>query len=124
MKKLKLRQFIPEHIKPSANEGLFDMFKKKTTPVTVDDSDASDHELNRIISGDVGDVSLLAEPEDQITDWVRFFLYDFKKSNFTQKDDPSSAGDAYSDVRAKYGENGETITVREIGDIVAKHFTK
>lgn len=111
-------------ISESVNEGLFDMFKRKTTPVTVDDSNASDHELNRIISGDVGDVSLLAEPEDQITDWVRFFLYDFKKSNFTQKDDPSSAGDAYSDVRAKYGENGETITVREIGDIVAKYFTK
>jgi hypothetical protein len=32
MKKLQLRQFIPEHIKPSANEGLFDMFKKKTKP--------------------------------------------------------------------------------------------
>jgi len=109
----------------SVNEDLFGVFKSKTIPVTVDDSKTTARELNKVIDNNEEDMPSSfksPDPRDQISDWVRFFLYDFKNSNFTKNDNIKSS--AYDDANTKYDENGETITVREIGDIVAKYFTK
>jgi len=103
-------------------EGIFDRFKKK--PVTVKDSKASARDLNKVISDDEEKDTPAAfrspDPQDQITDWVRFFIYDYKKSKFKPGKDPAKA---YDEARKLYNKR-KTITVKAIGELVAKHFVK
>ena len=123
MKKSHLKQFIKEEIRNVLSEGLFNKF----TQATIDDVN---YELLR---GQLDrNIELTDEEygyEDSLTDYVYNFIMDFNQrtkqgvfgSNSLSKEIDSSR-DVYKEVRNRFKENGNRITVREIGEIVASNY--
>jgi hypothetical protein len=116
MKKSELRQIIREEIQKTFNEGIFSKF----TQATVDNVtwEPLRKEFDTVIK-DEGDV----------VHYVRDFIEDFGQRYkqgafgpnplFKQID---SSRDVYKEVRNKFEENGNQISVREIGEIVASNY--
>ena len=106
------------------NEGLF----KKFTQATIDDvnDDLLKDKFDRVIKAD--DDSPI-NYEDRITEYVYDFIKEFSRrykegmfgpDPLSKRIDPER--NMYREVRNKFKENGNQISVREIGEIVASNY--
>ena len=124
MKHSELKQLIKEEIRSVLNEGLF----KKFTQATIDDvnDDLLKDKFDRVIKAD--DDSPI-NYEDRITEYVYDFIKEFSRrykegmfgpDPLSKRIDPER--NMYREVRNKFKENGNQISVREIGEIVASNY--
>ncbi len=123
MKHSQLKQLIKEEIHSVLNEGLF----KKFTQATIDDvnDELLKDKFDRVIKDDNSSINY----EDRITEYVYDFIKDFGRRYKQGAFGPNplfkqinSSRDVYKEVRNKFEENGNQITVREIGEIVASNY--
>ena len=129
-----LNQFIFENktdnfdLKKYISEGILDRFKNKELPVTAEDANITSRELERVISSEERDLrdpaGFLQDAEEEVIDWVRWFISDFSRRNgfkISNGEDPSKA---YDEATELYTKNQDIITIRTIGNLVGKYFVK
>tara|TARA_R110002072_G_scaffold1912_1_gene15812 strand:+ start:205 stop:567 length:363 start_codon:yes stop_codon:yes gene_type:complete len=115
-------------LKKYISEGILDRFKNKELPVTAEDANITSRELERVISSEERDLrdpaGFLQDAEEEVIDWVRWFISDFSRRNgfkISNGEDPSKA---YDEATELYTKNQDTITIRTIGNLVGKYFVK
>ena len=124
MKHSQLKQLIKEEIRSVLNEGLF----KKFTQATINDIN-DDYLKSMLDQNEKIETNDMIAAEDKLSEYTYDFIKEFNQKykqgvlgpNPLSKEIDSSR-DIYKEVRNRFNENGNQMTVREIGEIVASNY--